>query len=402
MPHGATQRWVIHADLDAFFAAAEVLRRPELAGRPLIVGGAPGGRGVVAAASYEARVFGVRSAMPVATALRLCPQAICVRPDGDYYRTLSRRFRAILDDFSPLVEVVSVDEAYLDASGSERLSGGAVALGQALKERVRQETGLIVSLGVAGNRLVAKLASELGKPDGFTVIPPGRETATLAPLPVERLPGIGPKSGLLLRGYGITTLGELAKAPEALLRLVAGRHAETLRRRALGQDDRPVRGERDPQKSIGHERTFQRDLVGIDALRAPLYRLAEATGAELRRRGLVAGSVAIKLRYGDFETLTRQRALPEPTDAHQRLFDAALHLTEQTLAQRHAPVRLIGVRAAGLTPFAMQLELLDNERARVRSINRALDELAERHGRGIVAPAWTNTSRAAGAERRVS
>ena len=153
---------------------------------------------------------------------------------------------------------------------------------------------------------------------------------------------------------------------------------------------------------LGRSVAFWRDLVGLDALRAPLYRLAEETGAELRRRGLVAGSVAIKLRYGDFETLTRQLALPEPTDAHQHLFDAALRLTEQTLAQRHAPVRLIGVRAAGLTPFAMQLELLDNERARVRSINRALDELAERHGRGIVAPAWTNASRAADAERRVS
>jgi DNA polymerase-4 len=393
---------VIHADLDAFFAAAEVLRRPELAGQPLIVGGAPGGRGVVAAASYEARVYGVRSAMPVATALRLCPQAICLRPDGDYYRTLSRRFRAILDAFSPLVEVVSVDEAYLDASGAERFSGGVVALGRALKERVRQETGLIVSLGVAGNRLVAKLGSELGKPDGFTVIPPGQEAAALAPLPVERLPGIGPKSSRLLRGYGIATLGELAVAPEALLRLVAGRHAEALRRRALGQDGRPVRGERDPQKSIGHERTFPRDLVGIDALRAPLYRLAEETGAELRRRGLVAGSLAIKLRYDDFETLTRQRALPEPTDAHQQLFDAALRLTEQVLAQRHAPVRLIGVRAAGLTPFALQLDLLDNERARMHSINRALDELAERHGRGIVTPAWTNAPRPTGAERRVS
>jgi DNA polymerase-4 len=349
---------------------------------------------VVAAASYEARVFGVRSAMPVATALRLCPQAVFVRPDGGYYGTLSHQFRAILAEFSPVVEVVSVDEAYLDASGAERSSGGAAALGRALKQRVRSETGLIVSLGVAGNRLAAKLASEMGKPDGFTVIPPGMEAVTLAPLPVERLPGIGPKSSALLRGYGIGTLGELAQAPDGLLRLIAGRHAESLRRRAQGQDDRPVRGERDPQKSIGHERTFGRDLIGIDALRAPLYRLSEETGAELRRRGLVAGVVALKLRYGDFETLTRQQALAEPTDAHQQIFEVALRLTAKALTQRAAPVRLLGVRAAGLTPFALQLELLDDQRARQRRINRALDELAERHGRGIVQPAW------AGAERR--
>lgn len=381
------ERWVIHADLDAFFAAAEVLRRPDLSGKPVIVGGSPASRGVVAAASYEARAYGVRSAMPMAQAVRLCPDAVIVRPDGDWYRHLSERFRSILSEYSPLVEVVSIDEAYLDVSGSDRLFGGAVELARLLKAHVRRELGLAVSLGVASNKLVAKIASDLDKPDGLRVVAQGEEAATFASLPIERLPGIGAKAGALLRAQGIQTLGELAAAPDILLRPVAGGDVDRLRRRARGEDTRPVSPERDPRKSIGHEHTFAHDLTGVAELSPALYRLCESTGADLRSRQLSGTTVTLKLRYGDFSTVTRQQALRRPTDAHQDLFEASSRLLERALRERHAPVRLLGVRVTGLSPSARQLGLFDDRPQRVSRLNRAIDRLAERSGESLLVPA---------------
>lgn len=385
--HGR-QRWIIHADLDAFFAAAEVLRRPELVGRPVVVGGSPEGRGVVAAASYPARAFGVRSAMSMAEALRLCPDLVVVPGDHRYYRELSRQFRSILEAFSPLVEVVSIDEAYLDASDSDRLFGGAESLARDLKGRVRDEIGLAVSLGVASNKLVAKIASDLDKPDGLRVVWPGQEAATLAPLAIERLPGVGPKSALRLRESGIRMLGELANAPDVLLRDVAGNDAGRLRARARGEDDRPVRPEweREPQKSIGHEETFSRDLRGLRELDAPLYYLSEETGAELRREGLTGTTVTLKLRYNDFTTLTRQQSLPKATDAHQEIYQLARTLLTRALAERDSPVRLLGVRMSGLSP-ARQLSLFDDADERTRQLNAAIDQLTVRGGERLVVPA---------------
>ncbi len=382
------RRWVIHADLDAFFAAAEVLRRPELTGLPVVVGGSPDGRGVVAAASYPARVFGVRSAMPMAEALRLCPDLVIVRGDHRYYRELSGRFRTILDSFSPLVEVVSIDEAYLDASDSDRLFGGAAALARELKRRVRDELGLAVSLGVARNKLVAKIASDLDKPDGLCVVQPGDEAATFAPLPIDRLPGVGPKSAQRLRDSGIQTLGELANAPEVLLRTIAGNDAERLRARARGEDDRPVRPEwdRDPQKSIGHEETFGRDLRGLRELDAPLYHLSEETGAELRRKGLTGTTVTLKLRYNDFTTITRQQSLGKATDAHQEIHRLARVLLTRALAERDSPVRLLGVRMTGLAA-ARQLSLFDDADEKTRKLNAAIDRLTTTGGERLVVPA---------------
>ena len=388
MDRGGRQRWVIHADLDAFFAAAEVLRRPELAGQAVVVGGSPEGRGVVAAASYPARAFGVRSAMPMAEALRLCPDLVIVSGDHRYYRELSGQFRDILDAFSPLVEVVSIDEAYLDASDSDRLFGGAEALARELKRRVRDEIGLAVSLGVAGNKLVAKIASDLDKPDGLRVVQPGQEAATFAPLPIERLPGIGPKSARQLRESGIRTLGELANAPDVLLRAVAGNDAERLRARARGVDDRPVRPEwdREPQKSIGHEETFGRDLRGLRELDASLYHLSEETGAELRRKGLTGTTVTLKLRYNDFTTITRQQSLSKATDAHQEIHRLAQTLLTRALAERDSPVRLLGVRMSGLAS-ARQLSLFDDVDDRTRKLNAAIDQLTAKGGKRLVVPA---------------
>ncbi len=381
-------RWIIHADLDAFFAAVAVKEHPELRGKPVIVGGSPEGRGVVTSATYEARAFGVRSAMPAAQAVRLCPQAHFVRVSGDSIRWHAERFRDILDRFSPVVEVVSVDEAYLDTGNSWRLYGGGVELARRLKERVNEELGLVVSIGAASNRLVAKIASDLGKPDGFTVVPHGNEAATLAPLPIERLPGIGPKSARRLREHGILTLGELAAAPEKLIAAVAGSYAGALQARARGEYSKPVRSSRGRRKSLGHGRTFGRDLRGLTELSQPLYKLCQRVGSELRGYQLVAGTVALKVRYTDFETRSKQMSFPEPTNAHQDLYEATHELLSKMLAARGAPVRMIEVRVSGLHPAVHQLDLFDPARQRTRRLNDALDQLEARHGVGVVTPAW--------------
>ena len=387
-------RWIIHADLDAFFAAVAVKEHPELRGKPVIVGGSPAGRGVVTSATYEARVFGVRSAMPAAQAVRLCPQAVFVRVSGESIRWHAERFRDILDRYSPVVEVVSVDEAYLDTGNSWRLYGGGVELARRLKERVRDELGLVVSLGVASNRLVAKIASDLGKPDGFTVVPHGSEAATLAPLPIERLPGIGPKSAERLRQHGIQTLGQLAAAPERMIAGapsgLIGSYASSLQARARGEYSKPVRSSGGRRKSLGHGRTFGRDLRGLTELSQPLYKLCQRVGSELRADRLVAGTVTLKVRYTDFETRSKQTPFPEPTDAHQDLYEATHELMSKLLAARGAPVRMIEVRVSGLYPVAHQLDLFNPVRQRTRQLNDALDRLEARHGVGVVQPAWVS------------
>ncbi len=301
------ERWIIHADLDAFFANAEVLRRPELRGRPVVVGGDPDGRGVVSSATYEARARGVRSAMPVAHARRLCPDAVFLRGDFAHYGELSRRFRAILRDLSPTVEVASIDEAYLDATGLAREPGPPTAVVETIKARLRAEVGLTASLGVAPNKTLAKIASDLRKPDVVVLVGQGGGAAFLAPLPVGRLAGVGPKARARLAALGIRRIGELAAAPPVLLREVFGERGPALALRARGIDDRPLEPDT-PAKSRGHERTFARDIGDLTALRRALRDLSERTAAELRRGGLGGRIVALKLRDSDFRTIGRQRA----------------------------------------------------------------------------------------------
>ncbi len=401
---GHWERVVVHADLDAFFAAAEILRRPELRGRPVVVGGRPGGRGVVAAASYEARARGVRSAMPVSQAVRLCPDAVFLPPDGAYYRALSRRFQDILARFSPLVEMVSVDEAYLDLTGGAR-HGAPAEAARALKRAVREELGLVVSLGVASSRMVAKIASDLDKPDGLRVVEPGAEALFLAPLPVERMPGIGPKGSARLRAIGVTTLGRLAQLPPAAIRPIFGRRADEVIARARGIDDRPINPEGGPAKTLGHERTFGHDLRDPAEIRRALDRLADRTGRDLRAAALQGRVVAVKVRYDDFETVGRQRRLPRPTDDHREIARVAAALVDDLLARRRAPVRLLGVRVGGLAPAAVQLPLFaptgprapapGDDPLRRRRLNAALDQIAARHGPDLVVPGrlWAPASR---------
>ena len=349
-------RAIIHLDMDAFFAAVEVLENPDLAGKPVVVGGRPEERGVVAAASYPARAFGVRSAIPMARALRLCPQAVILPPRHDAYRTYSRRVMAILRETSLLVEQMSVDEAYLDLTDQVDEWEEAVEIARRLQARVRDEIGLSSSLGVATNKLVAKVASDRDKPGGLTVVQPGEEAAFLAPLPVRVLWGVGPVTAQKLAEMGAATVGELARVGEEGLIARFGRHGAEMARQARGVDERPVTTEHE-RKSISQETTFTRDLRSVDALKRQLWRLSRGVAHYLKRTELAAGTVAIKLRYADFTTLTRQMRLSVPTDDEREIYRAALALLQRAWEQGRA-VRLLGVAARNLCPPAGQLPLL--------------------------------------------
>ena len=379
------ERWVVHVDLDAFFANAEVRRRPELRGRPVIVGGEPEGRGVVSSATYEARAYGVRSAMPLAEARRRCPDAVFLRGDFAYYGELARAFRAVLRDLSPTVEVASIDEAYLDATGLERAPGPPARLAEALKARLHAELGLTASVGVAPNKALAKIASDLRKPDGLVVVPQGEGARFLAPLPVGRIPGVGPKARERLAACGIHLIGELAAAPPPLLREVFGRRGAEVALLARGVDDRPLVTER-AAKSVGHERTFGADVTDPAELRRALRPLCERTAAQLRREGLGGRVVALKLRHADFRTTGRQRALRPATDAPAAILGVAEQLLVETLAATGwRRIRLLGVRVGGLGPLARQLELFDPAPLRDIQLNAALDRLRARFGEGAIA-----------------
>ena len=383
------ERWVLHVDLDAFFANAEVRRNPALHGRPVVVGGDPDGRGVVAAATYEARAYGIRSAMPMAEARRRCPHAVFLCGDHAYYGELSRAFRAILRDLSPVVEIASIDEAYLDATGLERASAPGrppVGVIAALKGRVRDELGLTASVGLAPNKLLAKIASDLQKPDGAVVVPQGPEAGArfLAPLPAGRIPGVGPKAQERLAAYGVRTIGELAAAPPPLLRAVFGRFGPEVALRARGVDPRPLQPDA-PAKSIGHEQTFAEDVADPAMLRRALRPLCERTAAQLRQRGLGGRVVALKLRHADFETTGRQRTLRTATDAAQTILATAGALLDETLAATGwRRIRLLGVRVGGLGPLARQLDLFDPAPLRDSRLNAALDQLQARFGAGAI------------------
>ena len=348
-------RAIVHLDLDAFFAAVEVLENPDLAGKPVLVGGRPEERGVVAAASYPARTFGVRSAMPTYRALRLCPDTIVLPPRHSLYRDYSRRVMGILDQTSPLVEQISIDEAYLDLTDRATSWQETVGIAHRLQGRVQEELGLSASLGVATNKLVAKVASDRDKPGGLTVVQPGQEAAFLAPLPVRVLWGVGPVTAASLAEMGVRTVGELARVAEEELCSRFGRHGVEMAEQARGVDERPVVVERE-RKSVSQERTFARDLRDAKSLRRQLWRLSQGVARQLRAAELAAGTVAIKLRYADFATLTRQMRLAVPTNDERTIYRAALVLLGRTW-ERGRPVRLLGVAGRHLSPPAGQLPL---------------------------------------------
>jgi len=348
-------RVIAHLDLDAFYAAVEVLENPDLLDKPILIGGRPESRGVVATASYAAREYGIHSAMPMYRAVRLCPQAIVLPPRFNLYRRYSRRVMAVLHEATPLVEKISIDEAYLDLTEQVDLWEEAVPLVRRFQERVRDEVGLSASLGVATNKLVAKIASDHDKPGGLTVVRPGREAAFLEPLPVQVIWGIGPVTAQKLARMGVTTVGDLAQLSGQELAARFGEHGAGMARRALGIDRRPVVTEHE-RKSVSRETTFGRDLKELKALKKQLWELSQSVAQRLERADVAAGTVTIKLRYDDFETLTRQMRLDVPTDDKVRIYRAALVLLEQAW-DRERPVRLLGVGGSDLRPPTGQIPL---------------------------------------------
>ncbi len=373
---------ILHVDLDAFFVAMELLRRPELRGRPVVVGYL-GERGVVSTASYEARRYGIRSAMPTLRARQLCPSAVFLPPDFEWYAPASRRFHAILRDFTPVVESISVDEAYLDVAGSEALFGTPLEIAAAIRQRIRSEIGITASVGIATNRLVAKVASDAAKPDGLLRVPPGQEAAFLAPRPIRDLPGIGGRTAEALQALGISTIGDLAALPPATLQARFGRYGLDLHERARGIVHAPILPTPAARRSISREHTFERDESSTAVLEGILLRHAEAVAADLATQQRAARTVVLKLRFPPFETITRSatpgRQLLYPGEifhAGRDLFGAAWE------AHGNRPVRLIGLGVAGLTERARQLAL--GETTAPGALHQALLELRGRFGPGII------------------
>jgi len=382
-PDGAddTGTRILHVDMDAFYAAVEVLDDPSLKGKPIIIG-SPEGRSVVSSASYEARRFGVRSAMPVSQALRLCPHATVVAPHFDRYLALSQQVMEIFHSITPLVEPLSIDEAFLDVQGARRLWGSPGEIGRLLRGRVLDETGLTCSVGVAATKHVAKMASTISKPDGMLIVRAADTQAFLAARPVSALWGVGPKATVALETRGIRTVADVLATPRGVLdRALGPAMGERVWHLARGHDAREVQTER-IEKSVGHEETFRDDVADPAVLRTELRRLADRVGARLRSNGWEAATIALKLRFADFSTLSRSQTLPDPTAVGQRIGDAAWDLFHQI--DLRMPVRLIGVRAENLRPAGGSPLALWDDDEDWRRVEEALDGARERFGRAAV------------------
>jgi DNA polymerase-4 len=377
-------RAILHVDMDAFYASVEQRDRPELRGQPVIVGGTSN-RGVVAAASYEVRKFGVRSAMPIREALRRCPHAICVKPRMSVYREVSHQVFAIFHEYTPVVEGLSLDEAFLDVTASLALKGDAMSIARGIKDRIRATTQLASSVGVAPNKLVAKIASELEKPDGLTVVTPDNLHAVLDPLSVRRLPGLGRKLGERVEAAGLATLGALRAAPDAVLWPIFGRDSQRMRDRASGIDERAVMSEWD-EKSISAEETFFSDLADHGKMEAEVLRLADRASQRMRAQNLAAGCVQVKIRRADFTTFTRQKRFePSTTDSRTIAKIAAELLLAWLGEQPRAKVRLLGVGVNHLHA-ADQMDLFAAPAAAgtaasgANALDSAVDLIRERFG----------------------
>ena len=384
MGHAIGPRTIIHVDMDAFYASVEQRDRPETRSRPVIVSADPRGRGVVSAASYEARRYGVHSAMPIGRAFRLCPEGVFLPVDMDKYAGVSREIMGVLADFTPQVEPLSIDEAFLDVTASRALHGDGAAIAREIKAKIRARVSLAASVGVASNKFVAKVASDLRKPDGLVVVEPGREAEFLAPLPVSRLWGVGKVTGGELDAMGIRTIGQLALTPAAHLQARFGKQGPDLLALARGLDDRDVEPETAP-KSMGAEETFETDTRDVDLLRSTLRAQSERVGRELRAEGYAGRTVTLKLRFADFSTITRAHS-DDPTQDGLAIFRRVESLFARVrLGQA---VRLIGLSVSGLGPAGTgQLSLLAPDALRRERLARAVDRLAARFGEEAVRPA---------------
>jgi DNA polymerase-4 len=378
--HGlAATSSILHVDMDAFFVSVELLERPELIGKAVVVGGRPDQRGVVTAASYEARKFGVHSAMPLRTADKLCPHAIFLDGHHRKYGEWSDRIAAILAEFSPIVEMVSIDEAYLDLAGTERLHGPPMAATDKLLRMITATTGLPCSGGLAATRLVAKVASEQAKPRGLVWVVPGSEARFLAPLPVRKIPGIGEVTERALRALGLETVGQLADLPQEKLEKIFGQWGTALYRKARGGDSYEFVIDAEP-KSISHNHTFGEDTNDTEVLVAMLSHLSQKACKRLRESGLTARTLTLTIRYAGFDTYTRSKTLPEPT-----LLDGDIFAVFQKLFGEHRDtkrkIRLLGVSLGGFSHGVQQLDLLEAERrGKLEKLTRAADNLRDRFG----------------------
>lgn len=369
----------MHIDLDAFFVSVEQVFNPELKGKPVVVGGKPDRRGVVAAASYEARTFGLHSGMPLVTAVRLCPQAIFIEGNFRRYRDASENFMAILSDFSPFIEPMGLDEAYLDVTGFESLHGNIRQMALTIKQRVKNEIGLIASIGIAPCKVVAKVASDYSKPDGLIEIVRGKESDFLAPMPIGNLPGVGKKTEQILRGLGIKSIGQLADMSPNTLKSRFGVFGETLYRFANGIDDRNVLLPEDA-RSISRETTFARDSRNTVFLEATLRYLGERVGAELREYKKQAKCVSIKLRYADFTTITRTKSIKQTFNSDQIIFEVGIELLQRALQVDKQLVRLIGIGVSNLTEPEKQLSMFDSATPRQDKLNQTVDRIRLKYG----------------------
>lgn len=373
-------RHIIHADMDGFFAAIEQLDRPELRCKPVLVGGDPKGRGVVSTASYEARRFGCHSAMPMASAIRLCPQAVIVRPRMARYSEVSQQILEVFEQFTPLVESLSIDEAFLDITGSLRLLGPPEAIASKLKQRIHERTGLTASVGVAPNKFLAKLASDQRKPDGLVVVSQDGISDFLEPLPISRMWGIGRVTLPRLKRIAIQTFGDALRLSKTEWQKLFGQQGERFWQLVRGFDGRPVVPDREA-KSMSHEVTFPIDITDLDHLRAVILDQTDHVAHRLRRHGLTARTVTLKIRSADFTTITRRATVQDPTDETEVLWQLALNLFAAWERHHPPPVRLIGV---GVSQFSgcgdRQLGLFDDSNHDNQALDQAMDTIRDRFG----------------------
>nr|WP_269768007.1 DNA polymerase IV [Tumebacillus avium] len=389
------ERTILHLDMDAFFASVEQRDAPELRGKPVIIGGSADSRGVVSTCSYEARKFGVRSAMPTAQAKRLCPDGIFLFPNMKKYSLVSRQMFSILERYTPLIEGLSVDEAFLDVTGSRKLFGDGVTIAKRLKREIREELGLTASVGVAYNKFLAKLGSDLEKPDGLVVLTPDNVAARIHHLPITRLWGVGAKSSEQLLRLGLKTIGDVAHMDLKRMRIHLGDFADHLYLLANGIDDRPVETEREA-KSVGHETTFAEDVRDTAFLEATLLGQAEKVARRLRRAGMEGRTVTLKLRYAPFRTITRSHTLPLPTNLEIVIYDTVKSLLAKCALTAQDAIRLIGVSVSGLgkegeaAVHTQQLSLFEEAAPlaapdpRQQELTRAADKLRDKFGEKIL------------------
>ncbi len=370
---------ILHVDMDAFYASVEIRDNPELAGKPVVVGGTPEGRGVVAAASYAAREYGVHSAMSAAKAVRLCPHAVFLKPRISYYAEISQQIREIFFRYTPVVEPLSLDEAFLDVDGSERLFGPAIDIARAIKQEIADSLNLVASVGVAPNKFLAKLASDLDKPDGFVVVPPDAIQPFLDPLPVKRIWGVGRVTEKVFDRIGVKSVADLRGLDLDVLQRYFGDHGQHLWKLARGIDDRKVIPDREA-KSVSHETTFSEDIRELSQLRARAAELTDQVARRLRRADRKGHTVTVKIRFFDFRTITRSISLPHSTNETATLWEAVREILTSRLPEDRPPVRLLGVGVTGFNETkTAQLQLFETEPAS-SELDRAADRIRERFG----------------------